>query len=281
MVSPRERFGFIVIGGRRCALGLVCGEVQKVLEAFNVDLPRKHGMGGQSARRFQRIADEARHNLRRLVGECARRRFLTDGNPNVTGIVLAGCAQLKNQMERSDLLGDRLQRLVIQVVDVAYDGEPGFMEAVKKSRHLLHDVASIREQQSLEGLFGAAGRGENCAFGVRETMVCWEYRGISVLYVSREVKMDRVVKRDGEVIYVGRDEAVVEAVERVGLVDWVIDHHKEIGCELVLVGGQTAEGAQFMKAFGGIAAMLRIPLDAMRNAADEPDDFDDDPDFDL
>jgi peptide chain release factor subunit 1 len=238
-------------------------------------------MGGQSARRFQRIADEARHNLRRLIGECAQRRFLTCGNPNVTGIVLAGCSQLKNQLENSDLLGDRLQRLVLGVVDVAYDGEPGFAEAVKRSRHLLGNVGSVREQQRLERLFESAGRGENCAFGIRETMICWEYRAITVLYLCREVRRDRVVTRDGDVIYRGPDEAVAEAVERMDLVDWVIEHHKEIGCELLLVGGQTAEGAQFMKAFGGMAGMLRIPLDSMRKAEDEPGVFDDDSDFEF
>jgi peptide subunit release factor 1 (eRF1) len=44
------------------------------------------------------------------------------------------------------------------------------------------------------------------------------------------------------VVYPGRDEAVAEAVERVDLVDWVIEHHREIGYELLLVGWQTAEG---------------------------------------
>jgi peptide chain release factor subunit 1 len=281
MTAPRERFGFIVIGGRRCAFGLVCGDRQTVLEAFNVDLPRKHGMGGQSAPRFQRIAEEARHHLRHLVGECAQRRFVSSGIPNVTGLVLAGCAQLKNQLESSDLLGDRLRSLVIGVVDVAYDGEQGFVEAVKKSRHLLSDVASVREQQRLERLFEAAGRGENCAFGVSETMVAWEYRIIATLFLCREVKMDRVVKRNGEVVCCKQDESLPETAERQRLVDWIIENYKTIGCELVLVGSHTAEGAQFMKGLGGIGSILRIPLSSLRIDEDRPAEFDVDFDFDL
>jgi peptide chain release factor subunit 1 len=63
-------------------------------------------MGGQSAVRFQRLAEEARHQLRRIVGESAQRHFVTSGVPNITGLILAGCAQLKHQLESDDLLGD-------------------------------------------------------------------------------------------------------------------------------------------------------------------------------
>jgi peptide chain release factor subunit 1 len=150
MLVPQERFGFVVIGGRRCVIGIVYGDVQDVVERFHVDLPTKHGMGGQSAVRFQRLADEARHNLVGYVAEAARRRFITNGEPNVTGIVLAGCAQLKHQLQSSELLGDKLRRLVIGIIDVSYDGEQGFREAIKRSSSLLVSVESVREQEAVK-----------------------------------------------------------------------------------------------------------------------------------
>lgn len=281
MIAPRERFGFIIIGGRRCILGLVYGQVQKVLEGFNVDLPSKHGMGGQSAVRFQRLAEEARHHLKRIVGESAQRRFITSGIPNITGLILAGCAQLKHQLERDDFLGDQLNSLILGIVDISYDGEAGFTEAVKKSRHLLKEVSSIREERALEELFDSAGRGENCAFGIEETMIGWEYRAIIRIYVCRELKLERVVKENGEVIYCGEDEIVEDPIERNGLPDWIVEHYREIGCELTLVGNNTPEGAQLSKAFGGIAARLRIPIEALKIGDDGPLEFDSDSDFDL
>ena len=39
----------------------------KILSKFNVDLPKKHGKGGQSSIRFARIRIEKRHNYVRKV----------------------------------------------------------------------------------------------------------------------------------------------------------------------------------------------------------------------
>ena len=43
------------------------GNTRTVLHKFSVDLPKKHGRGGQSAVRFARLRMEARHNYVRKV----------------------------------------------------------------------------------------------------------------------------------------------------------------------------------------------------------------------
>jgi peptide chain release factor subunit 1 len=42
-------------------------EILKVIHKFGVDLPKKHGRGGQSALRFARLRLEKRHNYVRKV----------------------------------------------------------------------------------------------------------------------------------------------------------------------------------------------------------------------
>jgi peptide chain release factor subunit 1 len=277
MLSPKERFGYVVIGGRRCVIGIVSGEVQRIVEAFSVDIPSKHGMGGQSAVRFQRLSEEARHNLVRRVAESTKRRFLSDGIPNVTGIVLAGCAQLKNQLQSSELLGDQLQSLVMGTVQVSYDGEQGFAEAVKRTRKMLGEVESVREQAAIERLFEAAAKGQNCALGLRETMAAWECNAIEVLYVSKELKLERAVTEGGEVVYCEHEQGIPGLTERGLLIDWIVDHYKELGCELQLVGSGSPEGTQFARGIGGIGALLRFPIVVMKE--EQVDEFDSD--FDL
>jgi peptide chain release factor subunit 1 len=229
MLVPQEKFGFVVIGGRRFVIGVVCGDVQMIVEAFHVDLPTKHGMGGQSAVRFQRLADEARHNLVGCVAEAARRRFITNGQPNVTGIVLAGCAQLKHQLQASELLGGKLRPLVIGIIDVAYDGEQGFREAVERSSALLASVESVREQEAVKRLFDAAAKGRPCALGVKETMAAWEMGAISVVYMSRSLQIERVETNEGEIVYCKRDQVVDDVRHRMPLDIWIVDNFKAIG----------------------------------------------------
>jgi hypothetical protein len=50
-----------------------------------VDLPKKHGRGGQSSVRFARLRTEKRHNYMRKVAELATQHFIENDRPNVKG----------------------------------------------------------------------------------------------------------------------------------------------------------------------------------------------------
>lgn len=55
--------------GNGTLFGTVAGNTREVLHKFTVDLPKKHGRGGQSALRFARLRMEKRHNYVRKVSE--------------------------------------------------------------------------------------------------------------------------------------------------------------------------------------------------------------------
>lgn len=75
----------------------------KVLHKFTVDLPKKHGRGGQSALRFARLRMEKRHNYVRKVAEVATQLFITNDKPNIAGLILAGSADFKTELSQSDM----------------------------------------------------------------------------------------------------------------------------------------------------------------------------------
>jgi peptide chain release factor subunit 1 len=120
LLMDDEAFGFIVMDGNGCLYGTVQGSNREVLHKFSVDLPKKHGRGGQSALRFARLRLEKRHNYVRKVAEMATQLFVTDGQrPNVQGIVLAGSADFKTELMRSDLFDPRLAKIVVKMIDVS------------------------------------------------------------------------------------------------------------------------------------------------------------------
>lgn len=53
--------------GNGSLFGTVSGNTREVLGKFSVELPKKHGRGGQSALRFARLRMEKRHNYVRKV----------------------------------------------------------------------------------------------------------------------------------------------------------------------------------------------------------------------
>merc|ERR1711998_665401 len=77
LLQSDDRFGFIVMDGNGCLFGTVAGNTREVLHKFSVELPKKHGRGGQSALRFARLRMEKRHNYVVKVAELANNLFIS------------------------------------------------------------------------------------------------------------------------------------------------------------------------------------------------------------
>ena len=106
--------------GNGALFATLTGNTRTVLYKFSVDLPKKHGRGGQSALRFARLRLEKRHNYLRKVAEAAVQMFISNDRPNVAGLILAGSAEFKTKLNASDMFDPRLAAIVQKIVDVSY-----------------------------------------------------------------------------------------------------------------------------------------------------------------
>jgi len=70
--------------GNGSLFGTLSGNTREILHKFTVDLPKKHGRGGQSALRFARLRMEKRHNYVRKVAELAVQFFISNDKARVT-----------------------------------------------------------------------------------------------------------------------------------------------------------------------------------------------------
>lgn len=104
LLESDEKFGFVIIDGNGALFATLSGTAKEILHKIVVDLPKKHGRGGQSALRFARLRLEKRHNYLRKVAETATQLFITDDRPNVSGLILAGIADFKNDLSVSRLI---------------------------------------------------------------------------------------------------------------------------------------------------------------------------------
>ena len=62
--------------GNGTLFGTLCGSHREILHKFTVDLPKKHGRGGQSSQRFARIRMEKRLAYVKKVAEIAVQMFI-------------------------------------------------------------------------------------------------------------------------------------------------------------------------------------------------------------
>lgn len=291
LLADDNKFGFIVMDGNGALFGTLCGNTRDILHKFTVDLPKKHGRGGQSALRFARLRLEKRHNYVRKVAETAVQLFITQDRPNVEGLILAGSADFKSELGQSDMFDQRLQNKVLKIVDVSYGGENGFNQAIELSTEVLSNVKFIQEKKLIGRYFDEISQdtGKYC-FGVNDTLQALEMGAVETLIVWENIDMSRFTlknhAKDEEVVlylnseqekdktrFLDKDTGVeLELIERISILEWFANNYKTYGATLEIVTDRSQEGSQFCKGFGGIGGILRYRVDFQSMEYDEDDD---------
>ena len=296
LLESDARFGFVIMDGNGTLFGVVSGNTRTVLHKFSVDLPKKHGRGGQSALRFSRLREKARHNYVRKVAELASQHFITDNKVNVTGIVLAGSADFKSVLSQSDLLDYRLRPKIVQLVDVSYGGENGFNQAIELAADSLANVKFVQEKRLIQKYFDeiSTETGKYC-FGLDDTFRALEMGAVEILIVWENLEHMRHVFKDSEgrehVFMLSKEQEDDEdrsrfidketgtEMEEVGepmpLLEWIAENYQQFGTNLEFVTDRSQEGMQFCKGFGGIGGILRykVAFDDLALYDEQEDEF--------
>jgi len=271
---------------------------------------KKHGRGGQSALRFARLRLEKRHNYLRKVAELSVVHFIDaqTSRPNVSGLILAGLAEFKLDLNQSDMFDQRLAKIVIKTVDTSYGFENGFNQAIEASKETLKNVKFIQEKVLISKFFEEiATDSRKYCYGIRDVLYAIDSSSVLTLIVYENLEINRIVVGSNsvadKVLYLTPSQeknnllfkdpetnADLEVKEKVSYVDWLADHYKNMGCSLQFVTDSSQEGSQFVKGFGGIGALLRFvvdfsTLDAEEEADEgkerEEDSYEDDADYDY
>lgn len=281
------KFGFIIMDGNGSLFGTLCGNTREILHRLSVELPKKHGRGGQSALRFARLRTEKRHNYVRKVAEVAVQVFITNDRCNVAGLILAGSADFKTELRQSDMFDQRLAVKVIKVVDVSYGGENGFNQAIDLSAECLQGVKFIQEKQLLEKYFdevamdtgrvvyGTDATLKAMELGAVETLIVWEsLETMRIELVNPVTQAKRILhlspaqfqKRPRELFCerdptTGLDIDLEYAVEPRSLLEWLADNYRNFGTSMQFVTDKSQEGSQFVRGFGGMGGILRYKVE--------------------
>ncbi|KAL3233405.1 hypothetical protein RNJ44_03445 [Nakaseomyces bracarensis] len=288
LLEADDKFAFIVMDGQGTLFGLLQGNTRTVLHKFTVDLPKKHGRGGQSALRFARLREEKRHNYVRKVAEVAVQNFITNDKVNVKGLILAGSADFKTDLARSELFDPRLAAKVVQIVDISYGGENGFNQAIELSADALANVKFVQEKKLLDEYFDEISQdtGKFC-YGIDDTLKALDLGAVEKLIVFENLETIRYTfkdSEDNEVIKFAEPNAKdksyaldkatgleMDTVAEQPLIEWLAENYKNFGAALEFITDKSQEGSQFVTGFGGIGAILRYKVN-FEQLVDESED---------
>jgi len=296
LLESDEKYGFVVVDGNGALWATVQGNSIQVVSKMSVDLPKKHGRGGQSSNRFANTREEKRAAYVKKVCETTNANYINmaENCPNIAGMITAGYADFKTRVADSPFLDPRLKKITLNVVDVSYGGDQGLQQAIELSKGCLANIKLVQEQQLIGRFYEQINIDHNkIIYSIEDTMKALEDGVIKELIVFDDLDTYRVVLKNSE------DEDVIkymspakmesedafkdpetkeelELVEKEPFVDWIAENHKEFGCTLFFVTDKSAEGSQFVKGFGGVGGFLRYNIDyeegySAGNDSDEED----------
>src|SRR6266511_4204541 len=272
MLAEKDLYGLVVIDWSEATLGLLRGKRIEVIKNLQSQVPSKHRMGGQSARRFERGHDIAVHEWYKKIGDLMTEAFLNQ--PGLRGIIIGGPGYSKEEFATGDYLHHELKKRVMPTfLDTGYTDEYGLRELVEKSREILSGLDLMREKALVQGLMEEIRKedGGLAAYGEDQVRHALQLGAVQTLLISEGLRKSRLklrcangdwegektVAEDGELPSCPKDGGPLTVVENRDLIEDVSGMAGQMGSNVELVSKDSEEGALLLKAFGGIAAILR------------------------
>ena len=281
MVHEPDMWGLVVMDRAEVTIGLLRGKRIDVLRNKQSLVPSKHGRGGQSAHRFERMIEHAAHEFFVKCGEMSNELFLPKKDL-LKGILIGGPGATKEYFYKEGYLHYELQqKVVLPLFDVGYTDEYGLRELVERATQTLHGLELTEEKRIVQRLLAEIRKAEAglAAYGERDVEAALDAGAVDILLVSEglrkkrveylcnqcQTKFTKVLADDqvdrptdepcpnckgGPVVKVTTDDYVEQLFRRAA----------ESNAEVRMISAESEEGEMLGKAFGGIAAILRYPM---------------------
>ncbi len=272
MMTEKELYGLVVIDRAEATVGLLRGKRIEVLKNMQSQVPSKHRMGGQSARRFERLIEIAAHEWYEKVANVMTDAFVS--RPEIKGIIIGGPGYTKEYFATQDYIHHELKKKILEpYLDTGYTDEYGLRELVEKARSILSDLDLMREKTLVQKLLDEIRKEEGglAAYGEDQVRHALELGAVDTLLVSeglRKLRLrlrcangdwegERTVADEATLPRCPQDEGALTVVEKRDIVEEFSTLASQSGTKVELISKESEEGELFLRAFGGIAAILR------------------------
>jgi peptide chain release factor subunit 1 len=281
MLTEREIFGLLLIDRRECTIGLLRGSRTELIKYMTSQVPGKHGRGGQSQRRFERLTEIAAHEWFQKCGEQASEIFLAE--TSVKGILVGGPGPTKRYFTEGGYLHYEIQNKIIDLFDTGYTDEYGLRELVSVASETMTDLKISQEKKVMKRfLREVIKKGDSLAvYGENNVRKALQIGAVDTLLLSEDLRKYRIILACPTCSYQQKitltEESLkdydsplcptcstptqMEIITKIDLIDELSELAEEKGAIVCLVSQNSEEGDSLKTAFSGIAAISRYPLD--------------------
>ncbi|MBN1786557.1 MAG: peptide chain release factor 1 [Candidatus Methanofastidiosa archaeon] len=286
LIEERDIYALLILERNEATIGILKGKNIEMLEHLTSGVPGKSRAGGQSSVRFARLREEAAKEFNERIGEHFNRHF--HGMENLKGIIVGGPGLTKEKFVEGDFLHYELQQKILGTLDTVYTEEYGLRELVEKADEILADLAITEEKKIMARFFKELISDSGlAAYGEKEVRHFLVLGAVDVLLLSEDVDKYRVTIKCGNcghgkelTVDYGKLGAIEDQVpnmkcpdcgnlrmqiaDKMSLEKEFSDIAENMNTNIMLISTETEEGKQLLKAFGGIAAILRYSGDGSR-----------------
>jgi len=272
MLETKDIYGLLLIDRRECTIGFLIGNRIETAAYLTSRVPGKHGKGGQSQRRFERLTEIAAHEWFVKAGEKASQLFLE--KKNLKGVLVGGPGPTKREFVNGNYLDYRIKDMIVGIYDTSYTDEYGLRELLNAASDDLEEVEVVKDRRLVQRFLNEVRKDSGLAlYGEEEVRRALEAGAVDVVIISDALKKYKVkakCKNCGyemngimEKLEIECPEcgASMDIVEKKDMIEEYAELAEQSSAEVAIVGRESEEGEILYKAFGGIAAILRYKMD--------------------
>lgn len=276
-LREKNIYGIISIDNEEAAIAVLSGTKVLELRTYTSGIPGKHRAGGQSARRFERLREQALQEYYVRVAEHANSIFLS--YPEIRTVIIAGPGPTKEVFLKESMLHYRF-RDKIHLVDTSYASEEGVREALEKASDILSDLRLTFERKIVEDLMRRVTSGSSVVYGLSSVRDALSRGQIELLLISEDLDLYELVLRCGNCEYkakeiMSEEELVSELPAKLSqkcpscgatglrlesqelIVDILLREAEEAGTRVELISSKHESGEIFLKTFNGVAGIAK------------------------
>jgi len=281
MLTEREIYGLFLIDRRECTIGMLRGNRVDLLKYMTSQVPGKHGRGGQSQRRFERLTEIAAHEWFVKCGEKASEIFLEE--KEIKGIFVGGPGPTKKYFVDESYLHYEIQDKIVDVFDTGYTDEFGLKELVAAASLTRTNLKVSKEKKIMERFLKEVTTSEKslAVYGEKQVRTALEMGVVDTLLLSENLRKYRLKLKCGSCSYstdlTVKEEDLedftppecskcntsnsMEIVDKIDIIDELSDIAEQTGCNVELISMDSEEGDSLYSAFNGLAGILRYPIE--------------------
>jgi len=281
MFIEKEIYGLLLLDRRECTVGILKGNRVELLKYMTSQVPGKHGRGGQSQRRFERLTEIAAHEWFVKCGDKASEIFQAE--EGIIGIFVGGPGHTKQYFVDENYLHYEVQDKIMDTFDTGYTDEYGLKELVSAASETMSELKVSKEKKVMKQFLKEVKKTEGslAVYGEQHVRKALEMGVVDTLILSENLRKYRVKLKcpsceHSEFLTISEEKLkdftppvcskcsnsspmVIES--KMDLIDELSDLAEKTGCKAELISLDSEEGDSLYSAFNGISGILRYPVD--------------------